>query len=230
MVIGIIGAMDEEIELLLPELKLNKKLKKAQMTFFNGELLGKKVVLVRSGIGKVNAAICAQILIDDFDVTNIINVGIAGGIGEDVCPGDVVIADNLVQYDMDTTAFGDRVGQVPRVDCYEFICDKSMVNIAKKSCSKLKEIKTYIGRIVTGNQFIASIEKTKWLSYEFGALACEMEGASIGQVCYLNKIPFVVIRSISDNANNGAHMDYKKFAALAVLNSTDVLKSMIVQM
>lgn len=230
MIIGIIGAMDEEIELLLPELELKKKLIKAQMTFFYGVLLGKKVVLVRSGIGKVNSAICAQILVDDFDVTNIINVGIAGGIGESINPGDVVIADNLIQYDMDTTAFGDKIGQVPRLDCYEFVCDKVMVNIAKKSCSKLKELKTYTGRIVSGDQFIADVEKTRWLISEFDALACEMEGASIGQVCYLNKIPFVVIRSISDNANNGAHMDFKKFTAMAVLNSTDVLKNMLIQL
>jgi adenosylhomocysteine nucleosidase len=230
MVIGIIGAMDEEIELLLPQLNLKKKLIKAQMTFSYGELLGKEVVLVRSGIGKVNAAICTQILIDDFDVTNIINVGIAGGIGEDIYPGDVVIADNLVQHDMDTSVFGDKIGQVPRLDCYEFNCDKDMVNIAKNACAKSKEIKTYIGRIVSGDQFVANIEKTKWLSGEFNALACEMEGASIAQVSYLNKIPFVVIRSISDNANNGAHMDYKKFSAIAVLNSTNFVKNMLTQM
>ncbi|MDF2504021.1 5'-methylthioadenosine/adenosylhomocysteine nucleosidase [Clostridium sp.] len=226
MIIGIIGAMDEELELLLKEIKLEKKENKASMEFNCGELYGKTVVIVRCGIGKVNAAVCTQVLIDDFNVDSVINVGIAGGIGKDIFPGDIVIAENLVQHDMDTSAFGDKIGQIPRLNTYDFKCDNELVELAKKACASFEK-NFFMGRIVTGDQFVADIEKIKWLSKDFGAVACEMEGGSIAQVCYLNEIPFVVIRSISDNANNGAHMDYEKFTPIAVKNSTNILENMI---
>ncbi len=227
MSIGIIGAMDEELELLLNNTKILKRENKANMEFNFGKLLEKEVVIVRCGIGKVNAAICTQILIDDFSVSRVINVGIAGGIGKDVLPGDIVIAENLVQHDMDTTAFGDKIGQIPRVDTYDFKCDSTLITQAKKACEGFKATNYFTGRIVSGDQFIADIEKITWLNKEFNALACEMEGASIAQVCYLNNIPFVVIRSISDNANNGAHMDYEKFKLVAVKNSTSIIENML---
>lgn len=226
MIIGIIGAMDEELELLLKNIKLERTEKKASMEFNFGELYGKNVVIVRCGIGKVNAAVCTQILIDDFNVDSVINVGIAGGIGKDIFPGDIVIAENLVQYDMDTSAFGDKIGQIPRLDTYDFKCDDKLVELAKKACESFEK-NFFTGRVATGDQFVADIEKIKWLSEDFGAAACEMEGGSIAQVCYLNKVPFVVIRSISDNANNGAHMDFEKFTPIAVKNSTYILENMI---
>lgn len=230
MIIGIIGAMDEEVAILKNEIILDRKEDKANMEFYCGKLYNQEVVVVRSGIGKVNSAICAQILIDDFNVDYIINVGIAGGIGIDVNPGDVVIADNLVQHDIDTTVFGDRIGQVPRLSTFDFKCSKDLINKAQKGCSELPQIKSFIGRIVTGDQFIADVEKIKWLKNEFDSLACEMEGGSIAQVCFLNNIPFVVIRSISDNANTGAHIDYEKFKYIAVENSTTILRSMLKNM
>jgi adenosylhomocysteine nucleosidase len=227
MIIGIIGAMDEELEILLKQIILERVEIKANMKFNSGKLYNQDVVVVRSGIGKVNAAICTQILIDDFDVDKIVNVGIAGGIGEEVYPGDIVIADNLVQHDMNTSVFGDEIGQIPRLDTYDFKCDEQLVSKAISACNNIKQQKSFVGRIVTGDQFINNTEKIKWLNDKFCALACEMEGASIAQVCYLNKIPFVVIRSISDNANNGAHMDYEKFAPIAIKNSTEILKNML---
>jgi adenosylhomocysteine nucleosidase len=230
MKIGIIGAMDEEVEILLKEIRLSSKETKARMEFHVGRLWNQEVVVVRSGIGKVNAAVCAQILADDFKVDYIINVGIAGGIGEDILPGDVVIADNLVQHDIDTSAFGDRIGQIPRLDTFDFKCSEELVKRAKEACSHLKGSNSFVGRIVTGDQFIADIEKIKWLKEEFSASACEMEGASIAQVSYLNNIPFVVIRSISDNANTGAHMDYEKFKYIAVENSVVILRNMLEKM
>ncbi|QXE20322.1 5'-methylthioadenosine/adenosylhomocysteine nucleosidase [Clostridium sp. 001] len=230
MVIGIIGAMDEEVEILLSELELEKVEEKANMKFNLGKIYNKDIVVVRSGIGKVNAAVCAQILADDFNVDYIINVGIAGGAGENVYPGDIVIADNLVQHDMDASAFGDKVGQIPRLDTYDFKCNRRLVEKAKDACKKLGNINSFVGRIVTGDQFISSTEKVRYLNKEFGALACEMEGGSIAQVAYLNNVPFVIIRSISDNANNGASMDYKKFAPIAIKNSTQIIKSMIMSL
>lgn len=230
MIIGIIAAMAEELELLLNDLTIEEKKDKANMTFHKGKLYGKDVVAVVCGIGKVNSAICTQILASEYKVDKIINVGVAGGIGKEIYPGDIVVAENLVQHDMDTTAFGDKVGQIPRLDTFDFKCDKEMVSIAKNACEKIAELNSFTGRIASGDQFIANIEKIHWLDQEFGAISCEMEGASIAQVCYLNAIPFVVIRSISDNANNGAHMDYAKFVPIAVKNSTKIIKQMLEMM
>lgn len=230
MIIGIIAAMNEELEILLSEMSLEEKKVKANMTFNKGKLWGKDVVAVVCGIGKVNAAICTQILASEFGVDKIINVGVAGGISKEIYPGDIVIANNLVEHDMDTTSFGDPHGQIPRMDTFDFKCDKELVEAAKKACANTKELNTFTGRIVSGDVFVADLEKIKWLEKEFNALSCEMEGASIAHTCYLNNIPFVVIRSISDNANNGAHMDFQKFTPIAVKNSTAILKEMLLHM
>ncbi|APH14128.1 MTA/SAH nucleosidase [Clostridium sporogenes] len=227
MTIGIIGAMDEELELLLKELDLEKKQVKANMTFNFGKLWENNVVAVRCGIGKVNAAVCAQILIDDFKVDKIINVGIAGGTAENVLPGDVVVANSLVQHDMDTSAFGDPIGQIPRLNTFDFKCDIELIEKAKKAFQNRTEHKCLVGRIVTGDQFINDKERVQWMCKEFNALACEMEGGSIAQVSYLNNVPFVVIRSISDNASTGAHMEYEDFMTIAIKNSTNILKGML---
>jgi adenosylhomocysteine nucleosidase len=230
MKIGIIGAMEEEVASLIKEMDVNHKKAKAKMIFNSGNIFGKEVVIVTSGIGKVNAAVCTQILVDEFNVDYIINVGIAGGIGEEIYPGDIVLGNTLIQHDIDTSAFGEKLGQIPRMDIYDFKCDGLLLQHAKFACAELDGINTFVGRIVSGDQFIANGEKIKWLGEEFNALACEMEGASIAHVAYLNDIPFIIIRSISDNANNGAHMDYEKFKHIAVENSNKILRSMLKSM
>ena len=230
MTLGIIAAMSEELEILLKDMQLDSSTTKAGMTFNKGKLWSNEVIAVVCGIGKVNAAVCTQILVSEFNVDKVINVGVAGGIGKDIYPGDVVIATNLVEHDMDTTAFGDPHGQVPRMDTFDFKCDSSLIESANSACKKVGGFNTFTGRIVSGDVFVADVEKIKWLEKEFNALSCEMEGASIAHVCYLNNIPVVVIRSISDNANNGAHMDFEKFTPIAVKNSTSILKSMILKM
>jgi adenosylhomocysteine nucleosidase len=227
MKIGIIGAMSEEVEMLKEEMFVEEKIEKANMVFYHGVLLEKEVVIVTCGIGKVNAAVCTQILIDRFRVDKVINVGIAGGLNDQVYPGDIVVADNLVQHDMDVRFFGDPLGQIPRLDTFDFKCDEDLIAKAKEAISKIKDSKAYVGRIVSGDQFIDSAETQKFLGEHFNAYAVEMEGASIGQVCYLNNMPFVVIRSISDNAINGTHMDYETFAPLAIKNSVAILKDML---
>ncbi len=227
MRIGIIGAMSEEVEMLKDEMFLEEKIEKANMVFYHGVLLEKEVVIVTCGIGKVNAAVCTQILIDRFRVDKIINVGIAGGLNKDIYPGDIVVADNLVQHDMDVRFFGDPLGQIPRLDTFDFKCDEDLIKLAKTAIDKIDNSNAYMGRIVSGDQFIDSAEKQKFLGEHFNAYAVEMEGASIGQVCYLNSMPFVVIRSISDNAINGSHMDYETFAPLAIKNSVAILKDML---
>ena len=230
MTLGIIAAMSEELEILLKDMQLDSSTTKAGMTFNKGKLWSNEVIAVVCGIGKVNAAVCTQILVSEFNVDKVINVGVAGGIGKDICPGDVVIATNLVEHDMDTTAFGDPHGQVPRMDTFDFKCDSSLIESANSACKKVGGFNTFTGRIVSGDVFVADVEKIKWLEKEFNALSCEMEGASIAHVCYLNNIPVVVIRSISDNANNGAHMDFEKFTPIAVKNSTSILKEMLLSM
>lgn len=225
--IGIIGAMSEEVAILVDEMIVEKIENKANMRFNYGKLYGKNVVVVTSGIGKVNAAVCTQILIDDFNVDCVINVGIAGGLKEDIYPGDIVVADSLVQHDMDTTFFGDKLGQIPRLDTFDFKCDEKLIQVAVEACGKATEHNCFRGRIVSGDQFISCADKMRFLHSEFEAYGCEMEGASIAQVCYLNNKPFVVIRSISDNAINGTHMDYEKFSAIAIKNSTSILRNML---
>ncbi|SHH37811.1 5'-methylthioadenosine/adenosylhomocysteine nucleosidase [Clostridium grantii] len=227
MRIGIIGAMDEEVSILLQDIELEKKITKAGMEFNLGKLYSKNVVVVKSGIGKVNAAVCTQILIDDYAVDSVINIGAAGGIGEEVLPGDVVIATSLIHHDMDVTAFGTPIGQIPRMDCFDFKSDEKLLKLTIKSAENIKDIKIHKGIIVSGDQFIDSVEKVKWFSEEFHALACEMESASIAQVCYLNNKAFVIIRSISDNACTGAHMDFNKFVPLAVKNSSIIIKNLL---
>ena len=227
MVLGIISAMSEELEILINEMTIEEKVTKANMTFHKGTLGNKNIIAVVCGIGKVNAAVCTQILVSEYNVSSVINVGVAGGIGKDIYPGDVVVGTDLVEHDMDTSAFGDALGQVPRMDTFSFKCDEVLVKAAMEACEEIKEINTFSGRIVSGDQFISNVDKIKWLSETFNAISCEMEGASIAHVCYLNNVPCVVIRSISDNANNGAHMDYEKFLPIAIKNSTIILKNMV---
>ncbi|MBU5488134.1 5'-methylthioadenosine/adenosylhomocysteine nucleosidase [Clostridium sp. MSJ-8] len=230
MKLGIIAAMSEELDLLLQDMQLTNKQNIANITFNEGTLFGKDVVAVVCGIGKVNAAICTQILITSFDVDKVINVGVAGGVKKDIYPGDIVVSDSLVEHDMDCSVFGDAIGQIPRMDTFDFKADTSLISLAKDACSKLENVKSYIGRIVSGDQFIASPEKVQYLEKQFNASACEMEGASIAHVCYSNNVPFVIIRAISDNANNGAHMDFEKFTPIAVKNSTAIIKEMVSNM
>lgn len=227
MVLGIIAAMEEELQPLLGEMKAETTRTIAHMTFHEGYILDKKVVAVISGIGKVNSAICAQILITTFGATKVINVGVAGGVGDSIAPGDVVIADSLIQHDMNATAFGYPHGQIPRMSTFDFKCDAELIELAKKAIEGSSNFNSFIGTIVTGDEFVANVDKIRWLKDSFNALACEMEGGSIAQACYLNDTPCVVIRSISDNANTGAHMDYEKFKPIAVENSTAILKSII---
>lgn len=227
MVIGIIGAMDKEINELKSRTEIIKITKKAEMEFFSGKLLDKDVVIVKSGVGKVNAAVCTQILIDYFNVQYVINTGIAGGVKACIKPGDVVISKDLVYHDVDGTAFGDRLGQVPNMNVFNFEADDFLSQLAVKAAKTNNEINVFLGRIISGDQFIADHSKLKFLRDNFDACAVEMEGTAIAHTCYLNKIPFVIIRSISDCADGSAHMDYEKFQSIAIKNSVQILLNMI---
>lgn len=226
--LGIIGAMDEEVSKLkehMTDVKVNTK---ACMDFYVGKLNGKDVVIVRSGIGKVNAAVCSQILADDYHVTGLINTGIAGSLKAEINIGDIVLSHDVMHHDMDTTAFGYPLGQVPRMDVLSFEADKQFIELAQASCKKVNpDINTFVGRVVSGDQFISSKEKKEWIHDNFDGFCTEMEGAAIAQTAYLNHIPFLIIRAISDKADDSAEMDYPTFEAQAIEHSVKLMMEMV---
>ncbi|MDK2807944.1 MAG: adenosylhomocysteine nucleosidase, partial [Clostridiales bacterium] len=186
--LGIIGAMDEEVEKLKAQMKNVLIEKKAGMEFYRGLLGEKEAVVVRSGIGKVNAAVCAQILVDDFSVNALINTGIAGSLNKDINIGDIVISSDVAHHDVDAVAFGYPVGQIPRMEVLSFAADQELVSLAKASCETVNpEVSIFVGRVVSGDQFVSSKEKKQWIEETFGGLCTEMEGAAIAQTAYLNQ-------------------------------------------
>lgn len=225
--IGIICAMEEELSPLKEHMNNLKETKKAMMDFYSGTIEGKDVVMVVSGIGKVNAAICAQILVDDYKVTHLLNVGVAGGVKENLKPMDLIIATSLIQHDMDVRAFGLKRGEIPRLQTSTFIPDPKLNQLLLNGARKYMDTNVHEGIIVSGDAFISSKEKILDLLDTFDASACEMEGAAIAHAAYLNEIPFAVIRAISDNANTGASMDYEKFKDLAAKNTVSMVLDLL---
>ena len=228
MRIGIIGAMDEEVAVLKEEMEVAKTFEYATLQFFVGTLCGKEVIVVRSGIGKVNAALCAQILVDKFDVDVLMNTGIAGSLDAAIDIGDMVISTDLVEHDMDASIFGDPVGQVPRMDTFSFPADSDLVEKAVAANREANpDIKTFTGRIVSGDQFVSSAEVKERLVHLFGAKCTEMEGAAIAHAAYLNQVPCVIIRAISDKADNSATMDYPTFEKKAIEHSVRLVRNLL---
>ncbi len=229
--IGIIGAMDEEVSKIKDCLEHMQVTTIAAMDFYEGSLNGINVVIVRSGIGKVNAAICTQILIDKFNVTAIINTGIAGSLKNEINIGDIVLSTDAIQHDVDAAAFGYELGVIPRMDTSDFKASQELITIAEQSCKNiLKHVNVFCGRILSGDQFISDKEKKDWLTNTFAGYCTEMEGAAIAQTAYLNQIPFLIIRAISDKADDSAHMDYPEFETMAIENSVLLLKEMLKEM
>lgn len=229
--IGIIGAMDEEVSRLKEKMQVKKVEKKAGMEFFDGELAGKEVVIVRSGIGKVNAGICTQILVDDFQVETVINTGVAGSLKNEINIGDIVLSSDSLQHDMDATGFGYKPGIIPRMEQSVFVADAQLIELAKKVNEQVNpEIQTFVGRVVSGDQFISDKQKKDYLVEQFAGYCTEMEGAAIAQTCYVNEIPYLVIRAISDKADNSATMDYGEFEAKAIEHTVKLLTGMMEQM
>lgn len=226
--IGIIGAMEEEVEILKDKMVIKEKLEKASMEFCRGILKGKEAVVVRCGIGKVNAGICTQILADTFSVDCIINTGIAGSLQNQIDIGDIVISDTALQHDMDATGFGYKLGEIPRMECSEFPADKRLAGLAEKICREVNpEIKAHIGKVVTGDQFISDQSVKNRILEQFSGFCTEMEGAAIAQAAYLNGIPFVIIRAISDKADNSAVMDYPEFEKLAIKHCVNLVENLV---
>ena len=226
--IGIIGAMEDEVAKLKKNMEIEETTEVASLSFCRGKLSGKEVVVVRSGIGKVNAAICTQILVDQFHVDVIINTGIAGSLDAEIDIGDIVISTDAVEHDMDASIFGDPIGQIPQMDTFSFPADESLVKLAKEVNEKANpDVHTWIGRVVSGDQFVSSGEKKEQLIRVFDAKCTEMEGAAIAHAAYLNKISCVIIRAISDKADNSAVVDYPAFEAAAIRHSVRLIEALV---
>lgn len=226
--LGIIGAMDEEVSKLkeiMDDIEISTR---ASMEFYKGKMCGKDVVVVRSGIGKVNAGICTQILVDIYGVDSVINTGIAGSLNADIDIGDIVLSTDALQHDMDATGFGYEPGVIPRMETSTFIADEKLRRVAKESCEKVNpDIKVFEGRVVSGDQFISDKGKKTYIEENFKGSCTEMEGAAIAQAAYLNNIPFLIIRAISDKADDSATVDYPTFEAKAIEHSVKLVKEMV---
>lgn len=184
--------------------------------------------MVKCGIGKVNAAMCTQILADRYNVDAVINTGVAGSLNNDIDICDIVISTVAQEHDMDVTALGYEKGIIPDMDVSIFEADRKLVELTKKSAKEAGlDVKVFEGKVVSGDQFISTHEKKKSLKNSFGGDCAEMEGAAIAHVASLNNIPFLVIRAISDKADGGAHMDYPTFEKKAAANSILLLNEII---
>lgn len=215
--IGMIGAMEEEVFGLRERMRAHRIETVAGMDFYIGELEGKDCAVVCSGIGKVNAAACAQILADRFHATQILNTGIAGGIKEDLNIGDIVLSTDAIQHDFDCSGFGYPIGTIPRMETSVFPADERLCELAFECCKKENPgIAVFKGRVASGDCFVSNAERKALIGEQFDAFCCEMEGAAIAQVAHLNKVPWLIIRAISDKADGTAAGQYETFQNEAI--------------
>jgi len=228
--LGIIGAMQEEVETLLALTENKRELSKAGSVFYEGILEGLPVVIVQCGVGKVNAAMCAQVLCDLFDVTHIVNTGIAGSLSAELDIGDLVVSRDAMYHDVDAVHFGYPYGKVPGMDVIAFPADDAMVNYAFDAAEAVNPGHTKIGRVASGDQFVAVKELKEKIIGHTNGLCTEMEGAAIAQTAYRNGIPFVILRAISDKADDSAEMDYPTFERIAAHRCAEVTRKLAKQL
>ena len=228
MKIGIIGAMKVEVEKLVQDMAGAKETQKAGMSFYEGRIGGADAVVVCCGIGKVNAGLCVQILCDLYNVTHVINTGIAGSLEEEINIGDVVVSIDAMYHDMDVTGLGYTAGQVPQMDVLAFPADANLRVAAVKACREAApEIGVFEGRVASGDQFICDKAKKVWIKEMSGALCTEMEGAAIAQAAYINGVPFVIVRAISDKADESVQMAYDIFEAEAAEHCAALVEHLV---
>ncbi len=226
--IGIIGAMEVEVETLKKDMEVGRVMKKAGMEFHEGVLNGMPVVVVRSGICKVNAAVCTQILIDDFGVDGIINTGVGGSLNAEINIGDIVISTDVVHHDVNAVEFGYALGQIPQMKVFSFPADEAFAEKAKAACNRVNpDITVWRGRICSGDQFVSSQEQKDQIIKAFHGWCTEMEGAGIAQTAYLNGVPFIIVRAISDKADNSAYVDYATFEKKAAEHSVRLVEALM---
>ncbi len=229
--IGVIGAMEEEVASLIHQMEEVEKKTIAGMTFYHGNLWNQDAVVVRSGIGKVNMAVCTQILVDEYAVNMVINTGVAGGLYKDINVGDIVISSDALHHDFDVSGLGYQRGVIPQMPVSVFQADTELVEMAKEACEIVNpEIQCFVGRVVTGDQFISDNAKKKELVEVFNGYCAEMEGAAMAQVAVLNNLPFVIIRAISDKADDSAPVAYDTFEEQAIVHTVKLLAAMFLKM
>ncbi len=220
--IGIIGAMDSEVSALYELLQDAEITELYGYRFACGRLCGREVVLAKCGIGKVNAAVCTQTMIMKYNPEIIINSGVAGSLSPKLGICDIAVGSDVIQHDVDTTAFGDPYGLVPTVEKLSFECDENVRRAILDAAHRLG-LNALPARIASGDQFISDGEKKKWIVDNFDAMACEMEGGAIAQVCYIAGVRCAIIRAISDSTDGNHAMEYEKFMQIAADNSVKVL-------
>ncbi|MCR4951442.1 MAG: 5'-methylthioadenosine/adenosylhomocysteine nucleosidase [Solobacterium sp.] len=222
--IGVIGAMKPETELLQKQMRDVNITKKAGMEFHEGKIGATDVVVVQSGIGKINAAVCAEILINSFGVTHLINTGIAGSLRDEIHVLDIVVAEDAVHHDFDIINFGYPYGEVPGIGRQSFPADEELrSDILQALKETAPEAHVFTGRVASGDQFIRTDEKKQWIRSTFDASCAEMEGAAIAHTAYINSIPFAIVRLISDNADDDAAMTYEEIETKAAHLSAEML-------
>lgn len=227
MVIGIIGAMDEEVELLKTWMVVEHSETVASCTFYKGQLEGHDVVLLKSGIGKVNAALATSILHERYKPTHVINTGSAGGFAVDLKVGDLVISSEVRHHDVDVTAFGYEYGQVPNLPA-SYIPDEQLVETAEKAAKDIQDLQAVRGLIATGDAFMQDAERVDFVRGKFPQMkAAEMEAAAIAQVCHHYETPFVIIRSLSDIAGKESNVSFEQYLETAGKNAATLIQKMI---
>lgn len=223
--IGIICALKVELEGLIEKLDNVSTTQKAKMTFFSGKLFDKEIVAAECGVGKVNAAMCAQVMIDLFSPSQIINSGIAGALSDKTKIGDIVICSDVVQHDMNGIELGDPRGLLSFNDenRIEIEADNNIIKKLEAACKSVENTSYEIGRIATGDIFVSARKKRRKINENFGAIACEMEGGAVAQVCYRNDVPFGITRAISDSMDENEGVDFFKFRDSAAEQSIRIL-------
>ena len=220
MLVGIIGAMDLEVQALKGLMDNAVVETISTIDFYKGNINGVETVVA-------DAAVCSQTMILKYSPDIMINVGVAGGLSEEFKIGDIAVADSVVEHDMDTSPIGDPVGLISGINLVNIPCDKKLADLMEQAVSKVGTITSKRGVIASGDQFISKQEQRDRIKDNFGAIAAEMEGASIGHVCYMNGVPFGVLRAISDGANDDSHMDYPEFAKMAAANSIKIILELL---
>ena len=226
MHIGIIGAMDIEVQ-ALKEMMDNPQVEKiSSVEFHSGKIMNIDTVVAVAGVGKVNAAVCAQTMILKYAPDYIINTGVAGGLSPELEIGDIAVADKVCEHDMDTSPVGDELGFITGINKVYMECDKDIVKLMYDAANAVDDIKAISGTVASGDQFIASDAQRNFIKENFNAIAAEMEGASIGHVCTMNGVKFGVLRAISDGANSDSVVDFPTFTKMAVKNTVEIIKNM----
>lgn len=224
--LGIIGAMSIEVESLKNSMENLITTKQTGMEFYEGTLDGLSCVVVECGVGKVNAALCVQILCDRFGVTHIVNTGVAGSLCNDLDIGDLVISRDVMYHDFDCSPMGYAIGQVPRMPVLRFPADETLQKFALEAVAEVYPDHCLTGSVASGDQFVSNPNVKERIIANTNALCTEMEGAAIAHAAYRNGVPFVVIRAISDKADDSAQMDYPSFEVMAADRCAAVTRAM----